>query len=753
MFNQIKNLIIKGNGISELDEEKRNDIENLLVLCRENLPSVNEALIIKAFQWCVEAHRNKVRKSGQPYYTHPVAVAKILVSEMPLDDISVASALLHDILDYSDKYSEKDLRTEFGSTIYEIVIGISKIRHVEGHGLDKFEQIDNYERLLLSMFKDVRIILIKLADRLHNMRTLEHLPPERQKNIAKETLEIYSHFAHRFGLGDVKWELEDLAFKHLHKEAYDEIKKSIHGTRKERENYIKKFTAPIKERLNKDPLFKQNGIKFEISGRPKHIYSTYNKLKQRGLNIEDLNDLFAVRIILETDDQNLCFYAYGAICELYKPVPQTFKNYVYTPKKNGYQSIHTAVVGPGNRNVEVQLRTRKMHKIAEKGVAAHFRYKKGPLSAESLLEDKNLQKWLDSIREIFENKGVDSPQELMESVRQNLFQDEIYVFTPANELRILPKDSTPLDFAFDIHTEVGSHCIGAKVNGKIVPFDYKLQSGDQIKILTSERQQPAKEWLNFVVTSRARSAIHKDLKIKRRKLIDLGEELWSKKVAAEDIILSDEEFQNLYKSFNFKSANDFYEAVGNGTMDLEKNFEFILYKLRESTPVKPKNGTAIHHEDEKVHYTNAGINIMNGSTPRVIASCCYPLPGDPIMAVYTASNELYIHRKECKAIQNLILTNSKTLMEVDWQMIQNDTYTADIRIIGEDRPGILSNLTNIIIEMEDTNIKGVTFDTYDSVFDGVITVNVKNLEHLKKLFEKLYNVHGIKSIERLQSDI
>ncbi|MEE9226048.1 MAG: RelA/SpoT family protein, partial [Bacteroidota bacterium] len=422
-------------------------LDELLVACRKNLKSVDEDLIRKAFEFSLNAHKYDMRASGEPYFHHPYEVAQIVANEVPLDDISVASALLHDVAEDTE-YEVKDVREEFGDTIGAIVDGVTKITDIfRSH---EVTQAENYRKLLLSMVNDIRVMLVKFADRLHNMRTLEYLSADKQQRLAKETLEIYAPFAHRFGLAKIKWELEDLAFKHLQPKEYEHLSRSIRAKRREREHFIKKFVAPIEKRL------KEQGFTFEISGRPKHLFSVYNKMINRDKPLEEIYDLFAVRIILDTENNNDCFGAYGIITEIYLPIPERFKNYISVPKKNGYRSIHTTVVGPEGKKIEVQIRTRAMHEVAEKGVAAHWKYKE---NTEALEEE--LESWVNWVRELFDRPDEEAPaQQLMESFKLNLYQDEIYVFTPKGDLKILPKGATPLDFAFEIHTKVGSHCIG-----------------------------------------------------------------------------------------------------------------------------------------------------------------------------------------------------------------------------------------------------------------------------------------------------
>ncbi|MFP4529471.1 MAG: RelA/SpoT family protein, partial [Candidatus Kapaibacterium sp.] len=689
-----------------------------------------------------DAHRDKVRKSGKPYYFHPVSVALIVINEMPLDDISVASALMHDILNYSDKYSLKDIRTEFGNTIAEVVDGITKIKHIETHNIEHLDQLDNYRRLLLSLFRDVRIILIKIADRLHNLRTAIHLDEEKRHRLANETMEVYAPFANRFGLRNLKWEMEDLAFKTINRDAYDQIRKSIHGTRRDREQYVDKFTAPIRAQLERDQMLNKFELKFDISGRAKHIYSIFNKMKLRRKSIDELYDLFAVRIILDTEDNNMCFYIYGVIAGIYTPVPATFKDYINNPKQNGYQSIHTAVIGPDNRAVEVQIRTRKMHELAEQGVAAHFRYKSG-VTSQSVLEDSNLQRWMDMVREIFENVGDETPQLLLESVKKNLFLDEIYVFTPANEFRTLPKDSTPLDFAFDIHSEVGYRCIGAKVNGRIVPLDYKLQSGEQVEILTSRNQRPRRDWLDIVITSRARSLIRKYLRDEKKKLEETGRKIWKEKIADKNIRLSGRDLETLVQSFKFESPEDFYLAIGSGALNFDEAYDFIKFKFNEFMQhdgALTANGSS---EQFKTPPKLTVRQLKNGAIAQ-LAKCCNPLPGDKILAVETPRG-MVIHRLGCQSIKTA--GQRERIFEIDWSQFEENKIITEIRISGDDRPSLMKDITNAIISIDNISIQGVTFDNFDANFESIITLNLSDPAQIDALFSDLNRLSGVRQVE------
>ncbi len=718
-------------------------LKGLLEDCRNNLPRVDEKLITRAFHFCIDAHGKDLRASGEPFFFHPIEVARIVAREIPLDDISVAAALLHDVVEDTE-YTLRDIKEEFGEVVANIVDGATKITDVfKSH---EVTQAASYRKLLLSMANDVRVILIKFADRLHNMRTLQYLSPERQKRMARETVEIYAPFAHRFGLGNIKWELEDLSFKYLNRPAYDEIKNSLNTKREEREKYIRKFSTPIEQRLQ------ENGIRFEISGRAKHLYSIYNKVMNRAKSLDEIYDLFAVRIILDTDNVNDCFVAYGIASDIYTPVPERFKNYISVPKKNGYQSLHTTVVGPEGKKVEVQIRTRKMHEVAERGVAAHFRYKEDANS--SYVEDRELEEWASWVRDIFENAGDEAPEQLYESFKLNLYQDEIYVFTPKGDLRILPKNATPVDFAFEIHSKVGYHCIGAKVNGKIVPLDYKLQSGDQAEILTSKNQTPNKDWDRFAVTHKAKSQIRKFLKEEKRQKQEEGRELWQRKARKQKLHINEDELEKLTHSLKFENRTDFYYALGSGALDVDTAAAMIEERLSNNST---KSGIATESVTFNSFANTArteanGISIVgnNSSILYSYARCCNPVPGDDILGIVTVGSGVKIHRRSCRNIRSMLDTMRPRIIDVEWSSAEKGDFMAAIRITGEDRPAMLNDITSAIVSYNNTNIRSVNIDSFDSVFEGVVTVYVKNTEHLDRVFDKLRKIRGVENVERFE---
>jgi guanosine-3',5'-bis(diphosphate) 3'-pyrophosphohydrolase len=710
-------------------------LDELLEACRKNLPSVNEALISKSFEFSLEAHKNDLRASGEPYFYHPYNVAKIVAEELPLDDITVVSSLLHDIAEDTE-FNIDILAKEFGKEVAEIVDGVTKIS-----GIFKGQEItraENYRKLLLSMVKDVRVILVKFADRLHNMRTLEFVSPGKQRRIAQETLEIYAPFAHRFGLGRVKWELEDLAFKYLNKDAYDELVKKIKDKRKERESYIKKFASPITEKLDEYKL------KYEISGRPKHLYSIYRKMVRRNKPFEEIYDLFAIRIILNTDNTYDCYTTLGIVNQIYLPVPDRFKDYISIPKTNNYQSIHTTVVGPDGRLVEVQIRTQKMHEVAERGVAAHWRYKENKTASE-----KDLENWVNWIRDIFESASKDEARkDLLESFKLNLYQDEIYVFTPKGDLRRLPVDSTPVDFAFEIHSKVGYHCIGAKVNGKIVPLDTILHSGDQVEIITSKNQHPNKNWIKFVTTHKAKSAIRKLIKREEEEIVNEGKEIWEKKIKKLKLTFTQQDVDKLAANLKFESPWHFYKSISLGKVNLDEILTVTKEKKEKEVPVLEFDSFASSARNV------AGGILVDGIESNIMysyAKCCNPIPGDPIIGYITVGEGIKIHRKTCNNLIRVSEADPSKLIPVQWPEAESSLFVAGLSVMGEDSPGILNDISHAIVAYQNTNIKSININTNDSTFEGSVTIYVHNLAHLSRIIDRLKKVKGIYSVERFEA--
>ncbi|MCO5251251.1 MAG: RelA/SpoT family protein [Candidatus Kapabacteria bacterium] len=676
----------------------QSDLTFLLKECKTHLNKFNEQKIRKAFMMCLDAHENQIRNSGDPYYTHPLEVARIVLKEIPLDETSVIAALLHDVPDQGDVYHIKDIRLEFGSTVANIVENIYRIGHIENNNLPVDNQAENYRKLLISLFRDVRIILIKLADRLHNMRTLEYLPEESRIKLSKETMDIYAPFANRFGLRNLKWELEDLAFKYLNQEAYEEIRTALNLSREEREEYIKQFIKPIEERLAQEELLKKLKIKFTIDGRPKHLYSIYNKMRSRSKSINELYDLFAVRVNLDNKDPFLCHYVYGVVASIYMPVPETFKDYINNPKRNGYQSIHSAVVGLNNRIVEIQVRNISMHDIAEKGLAAHFIYK-NQVGQHSILEKKQIMEWVQVVRSIFENAGLSTNEDVIKNVRNNFLLDEIYVYTPNNEFRTLPKDSTPLDFAFDIHTQIGYSYIGAKVNGKIVPIEHKLESGDIVEILTSEHPQPKSDWLQYLVTPKAKSAIIKYLKDEEKRNIIEGKKIWNTKLQEYALRIADDEIDKVAISLQFPTKEDLFLAIAKKKIDFERTMEFIKYKL--------KDGFKIGNELRK---------IVEKSSSTILSS------------------DNYLHFTE-------------KFDAIEFERNDRGLFELTINVSVNNNIQILEEMNSKMISVNDIELKSLSYQSEGNILKERIELLVPDKKHIKMIFENIWSVHGVILVE------
>lgn len=727
------------------DVEK--DLAFLLDEGRRNLARFNADLVERAFRFCVKAHEKDVRVSGEPYYTHPANVALIVMREIPLDDVSVVAALLHDVVE-DTSFSLKDVRAQFGAEVADIVDGATKISDV--FKSREITQAENYRKLLLSLVNDVRVILVKFADRLHNMRTIDSLSRERQERLARETMEIYAPFAHRFGLGNMKWELEDLSFKVLNPAAYEDIQQRLAKTRREQEEIIRRFAEPIEEKL------RENGLTFEINGRPKHFYSIYRKMLAQGKSVEEMYDLLAIRIILDTEDNNECFLAYGIVSEIYRPIPERFKNFISVPKKNGYQSLHTSVISGDGKPLEIQIRTRAMHDFAERGVAAHFRYKADTGATASWVDASDLEEWATWVRDVFENAGDTAAEELLESFKLNLYQDEIYVFTPKGELRILPKGATPIDFAFDIHSQVGARCIGAKVNGKIVPLDHELITGDQVSILTSKNQTPHRDWERIAITHKAKTHIRRILNEERRARVIEGKELWDKRAKKLGLHLNEDDMERLSLQAKYGGRSDFYIAIATGSITAEAAGELIRQLVQ---PVAPKTET--HQTISADQFRTVardkqqGIHLKDptASSSKILfsyARCCNPVPGDTVVGIVTIGSGIKVHRSSCRNVTDLHDKLQSRIVDLEWSVAEGGEFLAAIKITGEDRPGMLNEITSAVVAVQKTNIRGVTIDAYDAVFEGILTVYVADLEHLQRIFLKLHRIKGVKSVERFE---
>ncbi len=726
----------------------RERLEALLTVCRNNLKTVDEELIARAFEVSAQAHRHHIRRSGEPYFTHPYAVAMIVAQEIPLDDISVVAALLHDVIEDNKEYTQEEIAKQFGATVADIVDGATKISSILLSR--EVTKAENYRKLMVSMIQDIRVILVKFADRLHNMRTLEFVNSDKQKRIAKETLEIYAPLAHRFGLGQLKWEFEDLSFKYLHEKEYRQLKEQIALKRRDREAYIAKFTKPIEVEL------RRNDLPFEINGRPKHLYSIFKKMQDRDKTIDEIYDLFAVRIILDTDDERDCYMTYAIVCEIYTPIPERYKNYIALEKKNGYKSIHTTVLGPEGKMVEVQIRTKAMHEIAEKGIAAHWAYKESTPNKQTAFE--NWVRWVRDILEAPQGAGSDEEgaQQLIEDFKRNLYQDEIVVFTPKGDLINLPKDATPVDFAFEIHSEVGLHTIGAKVNGRIVPLSRKLRSGDRVEVITSRNQFISPDWEQLVITNKARNAIRRHVSEQNKALVQKGREKWERKIKKMKPQPTEEQMLRAVNRLKLQSITKMFIAIGSEEVDVDD----ILTIIRETeaqplAPLPTLEPSQVFTQFADQARSEQGILIQGIQTDVQydFARCCNPLPGDEIIGFVTRGHGIKIHRKNCRNILRLMDDQNEgemreRLIDIDWPASETSEYLGGIRMEGDDRPGILNEIALSITSYNNTNIRSVNIETEDAHFYGSVLVSVKNLEHLQRLIERVRKVKGVSSAER-----
>lgn len=730
-------------GTSEKD-----DIAYLLEKCHQNMMLCDDNVISSAFDYCVLAHEGQRRKSGNKFYTHPLAVALILVNEIPLDTESVAAALLHNVLDESDIYTFNDIVEAFGIDIARIVEGVSKIKKIEISHINSIEQADNYRRLLLTLSADPRIILVKLADRLESMRTLQYIATEHQKKVAQETLNIYSPFANRLGLSRMKFELEDLSFRYLHPDKYQEIEEILEGTHSERTQYVEEFKQPLIELLSKDEFLKNQSITYRINGRAKNIYSIYNKTILRQKRVEELYDIFAIRIILNTNNPFLCYYVYGIVANHYPLLEGTFKDYISTPKPNGYKSLHFVVRGLKNRFVEVQIRTEDMHRNSELGVAAHFKYKSG-IGNSQVFEDGNVSEWLSAIRSILDSNISESGSQLYNMISGIAF-DAIYVFTPKLEFKELQKGSTCLDFAFEIHTEVGFHSVGAKVNGRFESLDYILSSGDKVEIITSEKSVPQEDWLHFVITHKAQIALLQYFKREYKKNYNKGMEMWREECAKFGYSSANSDFSIIQEDYNVSNVNDFFVNIGKGELSVENIFR--SYILRSVAKEEKKIEEHFSEENETEQKQKSIVHTQDCSKlPMVFRDCCSPLPGDNIFG-FNEQDKITIHSIMCHKYEKLLHAHISDIMQVDWGMFPEQEFRAYLRVSAEVRQNIIQEILEKIIG------NGGQMFILDSQQDHInleviFGFKLTNKQFISSVIKDIQNIDGIISVERLTTPV
>jgi len=729
-----------------IDSIKENSLiakeyKELLKISYQSLSREDRKLIRLAFNTSVDAHKNQRRKSGEPYVFHPIAVAKIVASKIGLDATCIAAALLHDVIEDTE-YSEKNIKELFGKKISKIVVGLTKISKLakdENVSL----QAENFRKMLLTLNDDVRVILIKIADRLHNMQTLESMTNEKQIKIASETLYIYAPIAHRIGLYDVKSELEDLGLKYTEPEMFKNIKNKIEQTKDEQDKYIKNFSRRISEKLRKENL------KFKINGRPKSIYSIRDKIVNKNISFEEIYDKFAIRIIYQSENETEKFLAwkiYSIITDHYTPNPLRLRDWITSPRSNGYEALHITVVGPGSKWVEVQIRSERMHEIAEKGYAAHYMYKRGNQN------ENGLEEWLNRLQEVLEDTDSNA-LDFVEDFKLNLYSTEIFVFTPAGELKSLAKGSTALDFAFSIHTGLGLKTRGVKVNGIMVPLSQVLQSGDQIEIIKSENTKPSSNWLDYVKTSRAKAKIRAALKEDKKALAEEGKEILRRKLKQLKIKFDEKTINELGNYLKLKTSLDLFYRVGIGKVDNVQLKKFANYNnrlinfFRKRISRKPSKLSTVEkeignnfdqivfgNEEEKLEY--------------ILAKCCNPIAGDDVFGFVTINEGIKIHKKTCNNAVGLQSKFAYRILKAKWIDSTVEDYTSTIKISGIDNLGIVNQITKLISNTLNINIKKMSFDTVDNIFRGKITLRVKTKNILNELIKRLKKINGIEKVVR-----
>ncbi len=709
---------------------------DLLAKIRKYNPNINEPLLEKAYLFGLWAHRNQQRQSGEPYFYHCMQVAMILADLMYMDVPTIIAGLLHDVVE-DTPYTLDDIEEEFGPQIRLLVDGVTKITEMSGRkGLSReARQAETFRKMLLSMARDVRVIIIKLADRLHNMETLGHMPQQKRLRISMETRDVYAPLANRFGMQKVKSELEDLAFKYLDNKAYVDLKKRLNQKKGEREAYIRKILKPIKAELA------AHNIQAEAYGRAKHLFSIYKKIRERNKPFEEIYDLLAIRIIVNRVEE--CYYVLGLVHNLYTPVYERFKDYIAMPKINGYQSLHTTVVDREGHMVEIQIRTYEMHRVAELGIAAHWRYKEGLPDRNKDEMDKQLN-WVRQLLDQYKEKEMVDAEDFLESLKIDLYQDEVFVFTPRGDVHRLPQGSTPVDFAFQIHSNIGFHCIGAKVNGKIVPLKYKLNSGEMVEIITSSNQRPSQDWLTFVKTSKARHHIRKYLReVQFEHSVKLGEEIISKYFRRFRLRYNDEKLEEAAEKLHFEDLRYLKAAVGRGEISIEK----IMNAISEPEPEPQRE--SLFKKILQRNKNHSAIRVQGMDNIMVhIGKCCQPVPGDDILGYITRGRGVTIHRRNCPNMLSLVDREDRTV-PVNWTVEVEEEFQVLLSILGEDRKYLIRDITQALAN-HNINILNLDIQAKDKLAVGKIVVEVKNLPHLTRIINAISSVKGILSVERIE---
>ena len=723
------------------------EYKELLSISYRRLTAADKKLIRKAFDIAVDGHKNQRRKSGEAYVFHPIAVAKIVAAKIGLDATSIASALLHDVVEDSPDYTINDIEQLFGETVARIVNGLTKISNLKKDKNISL-QAENFRKMLLTLNDDVRVIIIKIADRLHNMQTIHSLREEKQLKIASETLYIYAPLAHKVGLYNIKTELEDLALKYTEPEVYNSILLKMKESHEEQNQYIEKISEILNTALLKEK------IKYNTKGRPKSIFSIRRKMQRQGVSFDEVYDKFAVRIIYKSGLKNEKFLAwkiYSIVTDFFRPNPTRLRDWISSPKSTGYEALHITVMGPEGRWVEVQIRSERMNEIAEKGYAAHYKYKQGDKN-----NDETLESWIGKLQDIMDNPEANAV-DFVEEFKLNLYAKEIFVFTPNGDLKSLPKQATPLDFAFSIHTEVGLKTRGAKVNGKLVPLNHKLQSGDQVSVITSENAKPNSNWLDYATTGRAISKIKSALKEDRKIIAEDGKEILRRKLKQIKIILNERSINELVNYFNLQTSLDLFYRVGVGSIDngMLKKYaasrsnvlvSFIKNKISRKKNISPET---LNSDEITSKYDLLVFGKEQEKLNYKLAVCCNPIPGDMVFGFLSIKDGIKIHKKSCPNALSLQSNYAYRIIPAKWIDSSQQVFRAVIKLTGIDEKGLVSDVTKIISGNMNVNIKSIKFDSDSGTFNGEIAVEVKNNNFVAKLMSRLEKINGIEKVSRV----
>ncbi|MEJ6546920.1 MAG: RelA/SpoT family protein [Flavobacteriaceae bacterium] len=735
--------MLSEQAIIEENKAIAKEYKELLRISYQSLSVADKKLIRLAFDTAVDAHSDQRRKSGEAYIFHPIAVAKIVASEIGLDAASIAAALLHDVVE-DTSYTLPDIERMFGSVVAKIVDGLTKIAHLK-KDMNISQQAENFRKMLLTLNDDVRVIIIKIADRYHNMLTMDSMPEHKQLKIASETLYIYAPLAHRIGLYNIKTALEDLSLKYTEPEVFNDIANKIEDSKEDQQRYIDDFTNSIKNSLAKEKF------KYTIKGRMKSIFSIRRKMKKQQVNFDEIYDKFAIRIVYQAapdEEKFLAWKIYSIVTDYFTPNPVRLRDWISSPKTNGYEALHITVMGPKGKWVEVQIRSERMHEIAEKGYAAHFKYKHGDQ------KEQGIDIWLNRLQEALENENVNAV-DFVEEFKLNLYSKEIFVFTPKGELKSLPKGATPLDFAFTIHTEIGTKTRGAKVNGKLVPLNTTLHSGDQVEVITSENAKPTQNWLNYATTSKARAKIKTILKEDKKSIAEEGKEILRRKLRSQKININEDTINKLVTFFKLKTSLDLYYRVGSGVIDNVKikdfaasyNNAFISFfknKIRRN-PLPQE----IDKEEITANYDTLVFGQDEEKLPYKLSPCCQTIPGDDVFGFISINDGIKVHKKNCPNAISLQSNYAYRIIAAHWIDSTQEEFSAEIALHGIDHLGLVSNITKVISNQMNVNMRSINFNTDGGTFSGKIKVVVKNNNTLQKLISNLKHINGIDKVSRL----